>query len=122
MPDNSLKLSFQLPGDTDSLTSSGDITAGGWHHLVATYDGATMNIYIDGVKDTNERSKTNNIESVPPDENEVWIGHGDQPKDRTWSYPWEGQIDEVRISQGIRSQSWITTEYQNQHDPAGFYS
>ena len=57
-------------------------TAGGWHHLVVTYDGSNMKIYIDGSKDTNELAKTDNILSVPPTENEVWIGHGDQPKDR----------------------------------------
>jgi hypothetical protein len=116
-PQNSLKLNFQLPGDTDSLNSAGDVPTGGWHHVVATYDSAKMNIYIDGVKDANERSKTNNIESVPPTENEVWIGHGDQPKDVAWSYPFEGQIDEVRISTIARPQCWIETEYFNINNP-----
>ena len=121
IPQNSLKLNFQLPGDTDDLDSAGDISVGGWHHVVATYDGATMSIYIDGAKDANDRSKTNNIESVPPTENEIWIGHGDQPKDRAWSYPWEGQLDEVRISTIARSADWIATEY-NQSASISFLS
>ena len=41
--------------------ATGELIRGrGWHHVVATYDGAKMNIYIDGVKDANELSKTNN--------------------------------------------------------------
>ncbi|MHA2393803.1 MAG: DUF2341 domain-containing protein [Promethearchaeota archaeon] len=33
-----------------------------------------------------------------------------------------GLIDEVRISNNIRSTEWINTEYQNQNDPDSFYS
>ncbi|MGD9045326.1 MAG: DUF2341 domain-containing protein, partial [Desulfobacterales bacterium] len=117
IPENSLKLNFQLPGSSYSLTSASDITAGGWHHLVATYDGSNMKLYIDGTKDAKELAKTDNILSVPPTENEVWIGHGDQPKDVAWSYEWEGQIDEVRISRIARSQCLIETEYFNINNP-----
>ncbi|MHC4707857.1 MAG: DUF2341 domain-containing protein, partial [Planctomycetota bacterium] len=121
LPDNSLKLNFQLPGSSYSLTSAADVTAGAWHLLMATYDGSNMKIYIDGSKDTNELSKTDNIISVPPTENDVWIGHGDQPEDVAWSYEWEGRIDEVRISDIDRPQCWIETEYNNMNSPATFY-
>jgi hypothetical protein len=33
---------------------------------------------------------------------------------------WDGKVDEVRISDIVRSAEWIGTEYQNQQDPAGF--
>ena len=120
--ENSLNLSFQLPGSTDTLTSASTISANAWHHLVATYDGATMKIYIDGTKDVNEGAKTGNITSVSPDENDVWIGHGDQPVDKVWSFPWEGDIDEVRISTLARDADWIATEFNNQDTPGTFYS
>lgn len=35
---------------------------------------------------------------------------------------WEGDVDEVRISSVARSDDWITTCYNNQSDPATFYS
>jgi hypothetical protein len=117
MMENSTKVNFQLPGSPDNLQSSGTLSTGSWHHLVATYDGSKMKIYIDGTQDAFERDKTDNILSVPPEENEVWIGHGDQPKDKSWSYEWEGQIDEVRISGIARSQCWIETEYFNINNP-----
>jgi hypothetical protein len=122
MPENSGNLRFQLPGPSYSLQSAETLSTSNWHHLVATYDGSRMRIYLDGLKDEYELEKLDNILSVPPTENEVWIGHGDQPKDVPWSYPWEGQIDEVRISNIARSADWIKTEYYNQSNPSAFYS
>jgi hypothetical protein len=37
-------------------------------------------------------------------------------------YPWDGWIDEVRISKINQSQQWISTEYNNQNDPYSFVS
>ncbi|MHA2202440.1 MAG: DUF2341 domain-containing protein, partial [Candidatus Hodarchaeales archaeon] len=91
-----------------------------WHHIVATYDGSTMRIYIDGVQDSNTMAKTGNIEASSI--NEIWIGHADQPADVAWSGEWEGLIDEVRISNVSRNANWIKTEYNNQNDPQTFLS
>jgi hypothetical protein len=35
---------------------------------------------------------------------------------------WDGWIDEVRLSAVVRSPDWIATSYQNQSNPAGFYT
>jgi RHS repeat-associated protein/uncharacterized repeat protein (TIGR01451 family) len=43
---------FKIAGDGGSfttLTVSSLTLIGGWHHLAGTYDGATMNLYVDGV-------------------------------------------------------------------------
>ncbi len=122
MGENATTVNFQITGSSYDLESSGTLSTGAWHHLVATYDGSKMKIYIDGAKDANELDKTDNILSVPPTENEVWIGHADQPKDVAWSYPWDGQIDEVRISATAQSADWIATEYNNQSSPVTFLS
>ena len=37
-------------------------------------------------------------------------------------YPWDGIIDEVRISDTTRSTGWISTTFNNQSDPATFYT
>jgi len=117
----SLKLAFNLPGDSYRIVTDTDITTNTWHHVVATYNGSYMSVYIDGVQDPNTLAKTNNIEPSSS-EKDFWIGHGDQPKDKIWSGEYEGQIDEVRISTFALSADWIATEYANQNDPSSFYS
>ena len=38
------------------------------------------------------------------------------------TYSFDGILDEVRVSRIAHSAGWILTEYNNQYDPAGFYS
>ena len=120
LQDNTLRLRFSLPAT--SLVTAGSIGTGAWHHVVATYDGATMRVYIDGVQDATTAARTGNILPAPGGDAEVYIGHGDQPKDRPWSYEWVGQVDEVRISRVARSAGWVLTEYRNHNAPGSFYS
>ncbi|MHA2303485.1 MAG: LamG domain-containing protein, partial [Candidatus Thorarchaeota archaeon] len=118
---STLKPTFNLPGDTHELIGADDVTGGAWHHVVATYDGTLMRIYVDGVQDTNVLMKTDTLLPSTAEQG-FWIGHGDQPKGVVWSAEWEGQIDEVRISDVSRSAGWIQTQFQNQNDPSSFYS
>jgi hypothetical protein len=37
-------------------------------------------------------------------------------------YPFDGMIDEVRLSKSLRSSAWIQAEYNNQKDPSTFYT
>ena len=55
------------------------------------------------------------------------LGYGSTPRftigarnDNARAFP--GIIDEVRVSSAIRSADWIRTEYNNQSNPAGFYT
>jgi hypothetical protein len=41
---------------------------------------------------------------------------------RNNSQPWNGKIDELRISNIARSVDWIMTEFRNQNSPSTFYS
>jgi hypothetical protein len=118
---NSWKIAFNLPGESHKLIGATDVTTNLWHHIVATYDGAMMKIFIDGVQDPNDLAKIDAIEPSSS-EQDFWIGHGDQPKDKIWSGEYEGQIDEVRVSTVARSTEWIQTEYNNQYNPSSFYS
>jgi hypothetical protein len=104
-------------GDADDwnfrLSSSGTVTEGSvhvsddadknqWQYMVGTWDGATMVLYKNAI----ERG-TNNTFSGPiyQSATEVWIGNG------TYYEPFEGIIDEVRISDTARSEDWIKAQY-----------
>jgi len=121
-PGAGLCVDFYLQGEIPShrLGTATTLTAGMWHHVVATYDGAWMKVFIDGVQDSNTQANTDNLTWPSPPEHHVWIGHGDQPTDVTWSSEWEGQIDEVRISNVGRSACWIQTQFNNQNSPSTF--
>jgi hypothetical protein len=67
--------------------------------------------YLNGSEVTNE-----DISSVGS------ISNGRDLMFSTTNYPFDGIIDEVRISTVARSADWITTEYNNQFDPDSFYS
>ena len=90
---------FNLPGRSCSLRTNMTTgpSAGAWHHVVGTYDGATMTLYQDGAVVT-PLAKTGNI-APSGAEADVYIGQGDLPRERqNWSGEYEGDIDEVRIS------------------------
>jgi hypothetical protein len=98
------------------LTSSADATfsysAGAWHHFVYAVAVNAFQIYADG---TQIRSGT--FSGVPllfDSNHNLLIGR---------SYSGEGfigAIDEVRISNVVRSADWIATEYNNQSNPSSF--
>ncbi len=115
-------VAFNLPGKTDELTtpSAAPLGSNQWHHVVATYDGTTMRVFVDG-GNQGSRAKTGNVSPTGGGE-AVWIGHGDQPEDRAWSGQFEGDLDELRISRVARPASWIATQFNNQNSPGAFYS
>lgn len=91
-----------------------------WHHYVQVYGGGALNtstssIYLDGiVLPATLYSGTPNITTT-----ELKIGGVPTV---TSCCAWAGNIDEVRVSAGIRSADWIATEYANQSLPSLFYT
>ncbi len=110
---------FNLPGESHSLRTNALLSGGEWHHVAGTYDGSSMAVFIDGLQDSQVVAKSDGLQPASY-QRDVWIGHGDQPADVAWSAPWEGQIDEVRISTIGRSPDWIRTEYNNMNSPSTF--
>ena len=70
-------------------TPSNSVLLGVWHHIAATYDGATMKIYIDGVQAASGAFSNLNFSSSV---NNLFIGDW-SPSSRNLN----GSIDEVRI-------------------------
>lgn len=95
-------------------------TNGQWHHLAVTMDYAAkdVNIYVDG------SAMTFNYEGVPTKWTDLsdsgdllWGGNPDRA-----SRFFLGMMDEIRLSDTVRSQAWIQTEANNQTNPGVFIS
>jgi hypothetical protein len=96
-----------------ALSASVTINMGQWQHLVATYDGSVVKLFLDGVLiDSSYASDTLGLAS---NTNPLYIGFNTAFNDY-----FDGFIDETRISKIERSYTWIDIGYQNQYDPSGF--
>jgi hypothetical protein len=91
-------------GYLQSTTSSFDTS---WRHIAATYDGATMRLYINGVLNSSRAVSL----SIPDSTRPLLIGtsYGGREQGGPQSY-FDGQIDELRLSNTARS-SFTTTPY-----------
>jgi len=90
----------------------------GWYHVVGAWVNEAITLYVNGVRQTNANSSTaattNRNTSIP-----LVIGSCDSG---TNCELFDGKIDEVRFSNAVRSSGWILTEYNNQSNPATFYT
>ncbi len=112
------------------LWMSGDntITLNQWQHIVITYDDTSTSndpaLYINGV----DQSGKSGWEDVTPSgtasndaAQSLYIGNF-MGGVGAGSRGFNGIIDEVRVISGIKTSSWIQTEYNNQYDPNSFFS
>jgi hypothetical protein len=113
---------YQLLYNTINTAYTASIRVGGVEHEVGgdnvmdtlrfyamTYDGATLEFFIDGVSQGTNTSPSGNLNTSSQDlviANRV-----------TDARHWKGIIDEVRISNTGRSTCWIQTEFNNQKYP-----
>ncbi len=88
------------------VRSSPSIPLNQWTHVVHTYQKGQSCIYINGVLDTEARTRAGTLNIERPAR--MWIGG--------WynTFDFIGDIDEVRISGVMRSPDWIKLEYENQ--------
>jgi hypothetical protein len=91
-----------------------------WHHLVSVYGGGALNIttdqlYLDGVPLST--STSGGTPAITTTEFKI----GGIPT-VTSCCALTGSVDEVRVSNGVRSADWIATEYANQSSPSTFYT
>ncbi|MBS0266701.1 MAG: DUF2341 domain-containing protein [Planctomycetes bacterium] len=88
------------------VRAKGRLTLGEWVHVVHTYRQGESRVYVNG-----NLEGTNLTENAPlairsPARMYLggWYGH----------YQFAGDLDEVRVSQVVRSPEWIRLEYENQ--------
>jgi hypothetical protein len=94
--------------------TSGTLSLNVWHHAVLTFTANNEILYIDGVQVGSNTTCTNIGDSTGT----LNIG-----QEKNGSSRWfNGLLDDVRVSNSVRSADWIATEYNNQSNPATFLS
>ena len=84
-----------------------------WTHIVFTYDGTSYRDYVN-----NSLSETVVAAAIPSNtDTPTEIGRRDYPGNLQY---WDGLIDEVKISNSLRSVDWMTAEYNNQKTSSTF--
>jgi FlaG/FlaF family flagellin (archaellin) len=115
------RASFYILGLSTQPYSSTISPSTTWHHWAVTVTTGTSNlkIYIDG----QPSGSSGTVNTYPTlDDNPVIIGGGENGAGSTVDELFDGAIDEVRISNVVRSPGWIATEYASMNNPAGFIS
>jgi hypothetical protein len=85
----------------NTVSSTNTFSAGSWHHVVGTYDGSTLELFVDGKSEATGAS-TLNITST----NTFQIGRS--PDDGTGEFHWRGNIADVRIYDDVISEESIS--------------
>lgn len=85
-----------------TVTASSPLANTTWTHVVATWDGAQMLLYINGAVDG--AGTANSAINYGTTANPAFIGEN----------IFSGKIDEVRLLSTALTASWIQTEYRNQ--------
>ena len=91
-----------------------------WHHLVGVYGGGALStsadqIYLDGASIAT--TATGGTPAIISTEFKI----GGIPT-VTFCCAWNGSVDEVRVSSGVRTGDWVATEYANESSPSTFYA
>ncbi|MHA2328293.1 MAG: DUF2341 domain-containing protein, partial [Candidatus Hodarchaeales archaeon] len=91
-----------------------------WHHVVLVRDGNYLRFYIDGVEITGSPIDITGYGSLdfalPFYMNTLPSDSGGTLSD--WS---SSKLDEVRVSNSVRSADWINIQYINQYNPMSFH-
>ena len=96
----------------------GSYSSGQWYHICGTFNSTNGNavIYINGTQSASGTLATGGPDS--PDTTSV----GAFVDNSAYLNHFNGIIDEVRVSNVVRSADWIKTEYNNQSSPSTFYT
>jgi hypothetical protein len=113
------RIDFKINHDVTSTTTA-LVPLNEWSYVVGTYDLSNIKVYINGVESASEPYTASiNDNTVHLRIGSRVDGTGDTGGE---AFPFNGLIDEVRVSNPAHSSEWISAEYSNQHAPGTFYS
>lgn len=101
-------------GSIANVSGTTGLTVSAWNHVVVTRSGLSVSQYLNG--NTNGSSGSFNPTIVNGTDN-TYIGIKGNA-----TFGMDGLIDEVRISNFVRSADWVKTEYNNMNSPSTFYT
>lgn len=102
---NLLNLTLADTTTVYSVSSNSTITdTNSWHHIVGTWDGATMRLFINGIQDKNTAAFTGPLDV---DNDDLTIGN----RGVFFNRPFHGILDEVRIYNRAITSSEIKAQY-----------
>ena len=87
------------------------VLSSGWHYITGTWNASSPKIFIDGVPNSATPVTQGSLTTITTN-NDSAIGSGGDSD----SHYFKGPIDEVRVSDIARSDSWIKFEYHNMSD------
>ena len=104
-----------LGANSPAITTSIAVADNTWHKIDATINNTSLAIaiYVDGVLNVAGTSSG----SASSTSNNIYMGEYGGG-----GYLYQGLLDEVRISNTVRSAAWIATEYNTESSPATFLS
>lgn len=94
-----------MTGSTQTISSDDVVPLNTWMHIVGTFDGSTMRMYVNGVLQANTRTVTEQITGGSGATLIGTLGSG--------VYRMQGKIDEVRLYNRALSQSDVTSLYRS---------
>ncbi len=108
-----LRPGFALKGNSDEgamtwLTGPEDLVLGGWHHLLGTYDGKTMQLYVDGHPVAFSQSQSGPI--LYPDKLFYHLG---AYRDDNEHFRMRGALHEVAVWEETLTEDQVLRRYQS---------
>lgn len=96
-----------------NVLSTASVNDGQFHHVCATWDGATARVYVDGIQ-SGSAAFSGSLRTGQA--NAAFIG---RMETNTPNF-FPGTIDEVRLSNSARSANWIKASHDNQRPASTF--
>lgn len=100
---------------TQRTATSNSTTTTSYTHLVGTYDGTELKLYVDGVLQTTSAVVSGAIDL------DNYVGNNIGKNTASSAYA-TGDVDEFKIANAAQTAAWISTEYNNQSDTSTFFT
>ncbi|HRE52382.1 MAG TPA: T9SS type A sorting domain-containing protein [Flavitalea sp.] len=97
-----VRFNQQSSGESLRVNSVTEYEVGAWAHVAATYDGAVINLYVNGILESSKAA------TAPVNINTLPLTFGAQITGT--EYPFEGELDEIRIWNIARTQEEIRSD------------